>query len=106
MVTYNIEIKKMFCVDTDTQTNYVVRLEYAYKGVDGEYSSEINRTLSFEVTEGDFIAYADLTQEIVTGWITDSWDSKLIDSFQKAIDKMIELQKNPPAKPTEQNLPW
>ena len=65
----------MSTIDTATESNYVVQINYTYKGVDGDYSSEINNSLFYEVQEGTFVPYADLTQEIVDGWIRNGYNS-------------------------------
>jgi hypothetical protein len=55
----------MSTIDTATDSKYVVQINYTYKGVDGKYSSEINNSLFYEVQEGTFVPYADLTQEMM-----------------------------------------
>jgi len=105
-MTYNIEITKMEVLNTDTLTDYVTFVAFDYTGVDGTYSHTISQVITFETDNDNIIPFADLTEDIVKGWITDSLPQAKIDVWQKSIAKIIELQKNPPTRPTNKPLPW
>jgi hypothetical protein len=61
----------------------------------------------FTVKEGsEFIPYADLTEEIVLGWIQEELGENGIISITACIDGQIASQKNPPVSPENTPLPW
>ena len=106
MIKYSIIINSMSTIDTATESKYVVQINYTYKGVDGQYSSEINNSLFYEVQEGTFVPYADLTQEIVEGWIKSSLGEGGVENYEYCIADQIAMQKNPPVTPEITPLPW
>jgi len=106
MINYSIIINSMSTIDTATESKYVVQINYTYKGVEGEYSSEINNSLFYEVEEGTFVPYADLTQEIVDGWIKSSLGESGVENYEMCIADQIAMQINPPVSPQITPLPW
>ena len=106
MITYEIIINQMYTVPSQNEPNYVVQVNYTYKGVQGEYSSQISNSLFYQVTEGNFTPYEDLTKEIVDGWILDSLGEDGIKNYQDCIADQINNQINPPITPTPQPLPF
>jgi hypothetical protein len=80
---------------------------YNVTGVDGEFSASLDNTASFSVKEGsEFIPYADLTEEIVLGWIQSELGENGVLSITACIEGRIESQKNPPVSPEITPLPW
>ena len=75
MKNYTWTVDSLYTEDIGTELNYVVDVIFTVSGeevVDGKtYSSILDgNPLKFDVIEQeDFIAYADLTNEIVVGWI-------------------------------------
>ena len=106
MINYEIIINSMYTVDTPSESNYVVQVNYTYKGSNGEYSSEINNSLFYAVTEGNFTPYDQLTKEIVDGWVLSSLGEDGVLNYQECIADQIEMQINPPITPNEQPLPF
>ena len=106
--TYTWKIDSMMTIDASAQEpNYVVSAAYTLKGVDGEYSSEMQNTAFFEVgTETPFIPYADLTEEIVLGWVKEQLGADAIGNYEYCINDQIQNQINPPVTPQQQPLPW
>ena len=106
MITYEIIINQMYTVPAQNEPNYVVQVNYTYKGVQGEYSSQISNSLFYQVTEGNFTPYEDLTKEIVDGWILDSLGEDGIKNYQDCIADQINNQINPLITPIPQPLPF
>ena len=69
---------------------------------DGDYSASAYGTCSFTPDEAakDFVAFEDLTEEIVLGWVQATMD---VEALEASFDANIELQKNPV---NASGLPW
>lgn len=107
MIIYETIINQMYTVPAPSEPNYVVQVNYTYKGTDGEYSSEIQNSLFYSVQEGStFIPYEDLTPEIVTSWILASLGEDGVKNYQDCIADQIAMQINPPVTPENTPLPW
>ena len=107
MTTYNWTITNLYTKTVDGLQDYVVTAMYNVTGVDGEFSSSLDNTASFQVKEGqEFIPYSELTQDIVLGWIKEDLGENGILSITACIDGQIESQKNPPVSAQNTPLPW
>ena len=107
MTTYNWTITNLYTKTVDGLQDYVVIAMYNVTGVDGEFSSSLDNTASFQVKEGqEFIPYSELTQDIVLGWIKEDLGENGILSITACIDGQIESQKNPPVSAQNTPLPW
>lgn len=107
MTTYNWTITNLYTKTVDGLQDYVVTTMYNVTGVDGEFSSSLDNSAAFSVKEGsEFIPYADLTEEIVLGWIQEELGENGILSITACIDGQIASQKNPPVVPVITPLPW
>ena len=102
--TYTTTIKQMFTVPNPT--GYVVNVLFTVSGTDGVHTASIDGNIQFkpEQTENDFIPYANLTQEIVLGWINSSTDNQA--NYHANIDGQIASMVTPPVSPSAQALPW
>jgi len=80
----------------------VVIAHWRCTGVDGEHSASAYSTQSFipDPSADGYIAYADLTEEMVIGWVQNAVDK---DATQASIASKIEAQKNPA---TLSGMPW
>jgi hypothetical protein len=107
MTTYNWTINNLYTKTVDGLQDYVVTAMYNVTGVDGEFSSSLDNTASFSVKEGsEFIPYADLTEEIVLGWIQEELGENGIISITASIQGQIDSQINPPVTSQNTPLPW
>ena len=111
MKNYTWTATDLYTVDTDTQTNYVVDVVYEVVGAetnDGtEYTASISNTAAFEVEDGDdFVAFADLTNAIVIGWVKEQLGAVNISNLEASIGGMIDSQITPPVAPAKKDLPW
>ena len=80
----------------------VVIAHWRCTGVDGEYSASAYSTQSFtpDPSADDYVAYADLTEEMVIGWVQNAMDT---DEIEANLASQIEAQKAPA---TLSGLPW
>ena len=56
------------------------------------------------VASADFTAYGDLTEAIVTGWVTASMGDDRVTEIQTNVSRSLEAQLKPPAGPKV--VPW
>ena len=92
----------------DGQTDVVTTAFYTVVANDGaghtaSYQSAQNTPLS---AERPFVPYADLTNDIVVGWIQDELGTNGVDGIEANLDAQIEAQINPPLTPQSLPLPW
>ena len=83
-------------------TDVVVTAAWRCTAADGDYSASNYGSMGFASPSGDFIAYADLTEDTVLGWIWANGVDK--DEVEANVARELDMQVNPPtvAKP----LPW
>jgi len=107
MINYTWKIKNLWTKTIDGQQDYVVIAAYDVTGVDGTFSSSLSNTAQFSTASvSEFVPYADLTEEIVLGWIQSELGENGVLSITACIEGQIESQKNPPVSPEITPLPW
>jgi len=84
--------------------NYVVNALWRVTGVDGSYIAHIdgNTTFNSADQQGAVVPYADLTEAVVVGWISESD----IASAQTTVQGQINSLITPPVSPQNIALPW
>jgi hypothetical protein len=92
----------------DGETDVVTRASYTVLADDGEgHTAEYG---NFAYTPLDpsvpFISYADLTPEIIIGWVQYAIGPDAIAAIQGSLAIQIERQINPPPQPEVLPLPW
>ena len=103
--TYVTNINALLCYPTQPQPNCVFRIQWVINGTDGVYSAA-----SYGVTEvtydpaEPYVAYNELTQEKVVGWVNEYTPAETLAVAQSDIDASIDAQANPPT--VELPLPW
>ena len=112
MKNYTWTVDSLYTEDIGTELNYVVDVIFTVSGeevVDGKtYSSVLDgNALKFDVIEQeDFIAYDDLTNEIVVGWIKESLGAEAVSSFEAVVGGSIDSKISPAVDPSNPALPW
>ena len=89
-------------LERTTATGGVTIAHWRVSKTDGEYSASSYGTCSFEPDESaeDFVAFEDLTEEVVLEWVYEALDK---DAVEESIATQIEAQKAPV---TMAGLPW
>ena len=92
----------------DGETDVVTRASYTVLADDGEghtadYSNFAYTPLDPSVP---FIPYADLTNDIVIGWVQYNIGPDLIAAIQGSLAIQVERQIDPPKEPEVLPLPW
>jgi hypothetical protein len=87
-------------LERETSNGFVTTAHWQATAVDGEHTASIYSTCSW--ADGTVnIAYADLTQATVLGWVWANGVDK--QATEAALAQNIELQKNPV---TATGVPW
>ena len=92
----------------DGETDVVTRACYTVLADDGEghtadYSNFAYTPLDPSVP---FIPYADLTNDIIIGWVQYNIGPDLVASIEGSLAIQVERQVNPPPQPEVLPLPW
>jgi hypothetical protein len=70
MTNFIWNVTQLYTETIEGKEDYVVLANCETIGVDGEYTASVPNVIQFSTEEvGTFIPYADLTEEIVIGWI-------------------------------------
>ena len=103
MTTFTTTINAMYTLQ-QPDPNYVVNVLWKVTGVDGQNTASIDGNTQFNSAdqEGAFIPYANLTPQIVIGWIPQNQ----IDSAQACVQGQLDSAANPPVSPVLTPLPW
>ena len=103
MTTFTTTIDAMYTLQ-QPEPDYVVNVLWTVTGVDGQYTAEIGGNTTFNSADqvGPVIPYADLTPEIVLGWIP----ANQIASAQACVQGQIDSLITPPVSPQNTPLPW
>jgi len=83
-------------MDRHTADGIVFTVHYTVAANDGTYSSSAYGSIGLEQPEGDVIPYADLTPEVVIGWVQDKLggDEKIAE-IEAALQAQIDEQRSP-----------
>ena len=92
----------------DGETDVVTGASYTVLADDGEgHTADYS---NFALTPIDpslpFIPYADLTNDIVIGWVQYNLGVDAVAAIQESLAIQIERQVNPPKEPEVLPLPW
>lgn len=80
-------------MDSLTSDGFVVTVHYRVTAIDGDYQSATYGTISYTKTKGEtYIPYANLTQDIVVGWVQTSLGKTNVES---SLQGQINALQNP-----------
>ena len=99
----NWKVESMVVKPVDgSHTDVVVTAAWRCTAVDGDYSASNYGSMGFASPGDVFVAYPDLTEDIVLGWIWANGVDKA--EVEANVARELDMQVNPPtvAKP----LPW
>lgn len=98
--TYTLLPVEMTCYPTyESQTDVVFNVAWAYSATNGTSTASFGGStpVTYEVG-APFTAYADLTQEQVSGWVLSAWTADQTASYQSQLDSQLAVTSPP--------LPW
>lgn len=87
-------------MERHTADGIVFTVHYTVAASDGTYASSAYGSIGLEQPEGDVIPYADLTPELVVGWVQDKLN---VEEIEAALQAQIDQQRTPT---TAQGVPW
>jgi hypothetical protein len=91
-------------LDRHTADGIVFTVHYTVAANDGTYSSSAYGSIGLEQPEGDVIPFAELTPEIVIGWVKEKLGgTEKVDEIQAALQAQLDEQRAPSKA---QGLPW
>ena len=95
---------KIIALDRDTADGFVTTAHWTASQVDGDFTASIYNTQSFTKEDGvNLIPYADLTEEIVIGWVKTALGEEAVAAIDTSLAANIAEQKAP-SKAT--GTPW
>ena len=102
--TFTTTINQMYTIPNPT--GYVVNVLFTVSGTDGTHTATIDGNINFapEQDQVDFIPYANLTKEIVMGWINTATNNQ--ENYYANVQGQLESLANPPVSPANTALPW
>jgi hypothetical protein len=90
-------------LERETADGYVFTAHYTIDANDGTYSAGAYGSLGFERPEEDLIPFADLTEEIVIGWVKDKFGPEKVADIEAALKAQLDEQRQPTRA---SGLPW
>ena len=92
----------------DGETDVVTRASYTVLADDGEGHTADYSNFAYTPIDPSvpFIPYADLTNDIIIGWVQYNIGPELVASIEGSLAIQIERQVNPPPQPEVLPLPW
>ena len=91
-------------MERHTADGIVFTVHYTVAASDGTYASSAYGSIGLEQPEGDVIPYADLTPELVVGWVQEKLGgAEKVTEIEAALQLQIDQQRTPT---TAQGVPW
>ena len=91
-------------IERHTADGIVFTVHYTVAANDGTYASSAYGSIGLEQPEGNIIPYADLTPELVIGWVQDKLGG---DEKVAEIEAALQAQLDEQAAPTKAaGVPW
>ena len=90
-------------LERHTADGIVYTVHYTVNAADGTYTSGAYGSLGFEAPESDPIPFADLTEEIVVGWVKDKFGAEKVAEIEAALQAQLDEQHAPT---TASGVPW
>jgi len=90
-------------MDRHTADGIVFTVHYTVDANDGTYNAGAYGSIGLEQPEGTIIPFADLTPEIVIGWVQEKLTAEKVAEVEAALQKQLDEQRHPTVA---QGLPW
>jgi hypothetical protein len=89
-------------LERETADGFVMTAHYTVTAEDGTYSSGAYGSLGFERPD-KLIPYADLTEEMVIGWVQDAFGAEKVTEIETALQAQLDEQRHPSKA---SGMPW
>jgi len=90
-------------LERNTADGIVFTAHYTVDAKDDTYSAGAYGSIGLEQPEGDIIPYADLTPEIVVGWVQEKLGDDKVAEVEAALQGQLDEQHSPTKA---SGLPW
>jgi hypothetical protein len=91
-------------LERETTDGYVFTAHYTVNAADGTYSAGAYGSIGLERPENEMIPYADLTPELVIGWVQEKLGGEeKVAEIEAALQSQIDQQRTPT---TAAGVPW
>jgi hypothetical protein len=90
-------------LERHTADGIVFTVHYTVDANDGTYNAGAYGSIGLEQPEGNIIPFADLTPEIVIGWVQEKLTAEKVAEIEAALQKQLDEQRHPTVA---QGLPW
>jgi len=97
-VTWNIAN-----LERETADGYVYTVHYTVDAKDDTYSSGAYGSIGLERPEDELIPFADLTAEVVVGWVKEQLGEEKVAEVEAALQTQLDEQRQPTKAA---GLPW
>lgn len=103
---YTWSIAQLDCYpEHEGHTDVVFTAHWRLTGVDGEYTGSVYGTVGLTLDpDADFVAFADLTETQVIGWVHGAMGEEAVAAHEANVAAQIEALINPPV--VRPALPW
>ena len=85
---------KIANLERETADGFVMTAHYTISAEDGTYSSGAYGSLGFERPD-NLIPFADLTEDMVIGWVKDQFGAEKVAEIEAALQNRIDEQRHP-----------
>ena len=85
---------KITQLDRETADGYVFTAHYTVEAFDETYKAGAYGSIGFEKPE-TLVAYADLTEEVVIGWVKDQLTAEKVTEVEAALQAQLDEQTTP-----------
>jgi hypothetical protein len=89
-------------LERETADGFVMTAHYTVTAEDGTYSSGAYGSLGFDRPD-KLIPYADLTEEMVIGWVKDAFGAEKVSEIEAALQAQLDEQRHPSKA---SGMPW
>jgi hypothetical protein len=89
-------------LERETADGFVLAAHYTVTAEDGTYSSGAYGSLGFERPD-KLIPYADLTEQMVIGWVKDAFGAEKVTEIEAALQAQLDEQRHPSKA---SGMPW
>lgn len=90
-------------LERETADGYVYTVHYTVDAKDDTYSAGAYGSIGLERPEGEMIPFADLTPDVVIGWVKEQFGDEKVAEIEAALQAQLDEQRAP-SKAT--GLPW
>jgi hypothetical protein len=106
--TYTWIIEQMDCYPANPEPDYVFNVHWRCNGVDEATPPNQATVYSIQAIPNDpsepYIPYANLTPDIVIGWVQEAMGADGVAAVLSSLDKQLAALENPPV--VSPPLPW